>query len=82
MGLSRCRSAFALYGKQLFFLSNIMWDWKTMQDMGLKYISVTGNGKCRLLSSKLGLTDFGDKSELTADRYSYDIAGDHKEVNR
>ena len=52
-------------------------------DMGLKYIFRNRQWEVQAAFFKnSGLTDFGDKSELTADRYSYDIAGDHKEVNQ
>lgn len=51
--------------------------------MGLKYIFRNRQWEVQAAFFKnSGLTDFGDKSELTADRYSYDIAGDHKEVNQ
>lgn len=52
-------------------------------DMGLKYIFRNRQWEVQAAFFKnSGLTDFGDKSELTTDRYSYDIAERHKEVNQ
>lgn len=52
-------------------------------DMGVEYIFRNRQWDVRAAFFKnSGLTDFGEKSELTADRYSYDIAGGHKEVNQ
>lgn len=52
-------------------------------DMGLKYVFHNQQWEVQVAFFKnSGLTDFGDESELTADRYSYDIAGRYKEVNQ
>ena len=52
-------------------------------DMGLKYIFRNRQWEVQAAFFKnSGLTDFGESSKLTADRYSYDIADGHKEENQ
>lgn len=52
-------------------------------DMGVKYLFQNSHWQLALAYFKNSdLTDFGDKSEITPDRYAYDIAGKNKEVNQ
>lgn len=52
-------------------------------DMGLKYLFQKGNWNIALAFFKNSdLMDFGDNSELSPDRYGYDVGGRNKEVNQ
>lgn len=52
-------------------------------DMGIKYVYQKKNWTLALAFFKNSdILDFGDKSEISPDRYAYDVAGRNQEVNQ
>lgn len=66
-----------------FFNINYYLGLEDDNDMGLKYLYRKGNWDLALAFFKnADVLDFGEKSEISADRYAYDVSGRNKEVNR
>lgn len=75
--------ALPVTSNNFFFNINYYLGLEDDSDMGIKYTFSKSNWRVIAAFFKNSdLLDFGNKSELSPDRYAYDIAGRNKEVNQ